>query len=133
MAGLESAKGNGGRKRVLIADDDESTRVLLADQLADQESIELVGQAKDADEAVELAAELEPDVAVLDWAMPGGGGARAAQAIKANSPDVRIVALTGMDPMEASYEMMSAGAVAFLQKGGSVDELVETIHSAPRG
>jgi DNA-binding NarL/FixJ family response regulator len=123
---------NDDRKRIVIADDDESTRMLLTEALSDEPSVEIVGAAKDGDEAVELVAELNPDVAILDWSMPGLGGARAAQEIKSRCPEVRIVALTGMDAMEASYEMMSAGAVAFLQKGGSVEELVETIHSAAR-
>lgn len=119
-------------KRVLIADDDEGTRILLTEALGEHDAVEIVGAAKDAEEAVEMAEELEPDVAILDWSMPGGGGSRAAQDIKNRCPHVVIIALTGMDPMEASYDMMSAGAVGFLQKGCSTEELLDTIRSATR-
>ncbi len=59
--------------RVLIADDDEIFRDALADFIRDEESMELVGEAADATGAVALARELEPDVAVVDVKMPGGG------------------------------------------------------------
>ena len=118
--------------RVLIADDDESTRLLLTESLADEPTVELVGAAKDADEAIAMAAELEPEVVILDWVMPGGGGARAAVGIKEKLPEVAVIALTGMDTAEASYEMMSAGAVAFLSKDAAADELIEAIRGATR-
>ena len=118
--------------RVLIADDDESTRVLLADILDDEPSVELVGSAKDAQEAIDLAEELEPDVVLLDWLMPNGGGSKAASEIHQRLPTSRIVALTGFDPLQASHDMMSAGAVGFLQKGCSAEELVAGIRSACR-
>ena len=92
--------------------------------------MELVGCAKDAAEAVELARETEFDVAVLDWMMPGGGGAKATEDIKAQCPDAAIIALTAMDATQASYEMLSAGAVAFLEKGCPPEELVATIRNA---
>ena len=119
-------------KRVLIADDDEDTRMLLAEILNEEPSVELVGAAKDADEAIELAKMVNPDVAILDWRMPGGGGGRAASAIKDNHPSVAIIGLTGMDAFEASYDMMSAGAVAFLEKGCEPAQLIDAIRSATR-
>ena len=118
--------------RVLIADDDEATRILLAEALADEAGVELVASAKDAQEAVALVDEAGPDVAILDWSMPGGGGNSAAEEIKARHPDVAIIALTGMDPAQASYAMMSAGAVAFLQKGCTTEELLDAIRIAAR-
>jgi len=118
--------------RIVVADDDEDTRLLLAESLEDEPSFELVAAGKDADEAIALVTEHGPDVVILDWAMPGGGGSRAAEEIKSSHPDVAIVALTGMDAMEASYSMMSAGAVAFLQKGCSTQELLDAIRLATR-
>ena len=118
--------------KVLIADDDEDTRVWLSAILGDEETVEIVGQASDTQEAVQMADDLKADVAILDWAMPGGGGGRAATDIKAKSPDTEIVAFTGMDPSAASYDMMSAGAVAFLQKRCDASELIDAIHSAVR-
>jgi DNA-binding NarL/FixJ family response regulator len=118
--------------RVLIADDDEDTRVWLSAILEDEETVEIVGAATDTDEAVKMAVELSADVAILDWNMPGGGGGKAASQIKADNPETEIVAFTGMDPSAASYDMMSAGAVAFVQKRCEAGELIDAIHSAAR-
>jgi DNA-binding NarL/FixJ family response regulator len=118
--------------KVLIADDDEDTRVWLSAILEDEETVEIVGAASDTDSAVKMATELSADVAILDWAMPGGGGGKAATQIKAENPATEIVAFTGMDPSAASYDMMSAGAVAFLQKRCDASELIDAIHSAVR-
>ncbi len=121
-----------GPIRVLIADDDEDTRAWLTLVLNDEASVEVVGFASDTQEAVELVEELKPDVAILDWAMPGGGGGKAAQAIKAGNPSTQIVAYTGMDAASASHDMLTAGAVGFVQKGGEPSELISAIHSAVR-
>jgi len=119
-------------RRVLIADDDEDTRMLLAEMLSEAPSVELVGSAKDGDEAIKLAGEIEVDVVILDWVMPGSGGSGAAAAIKASHPEIAIIALTGMDATVASYEMMSAGAVGFLEKGCSQEQLIDAIDAATR-
>ena len=121
-----------GPIKVLIADDDEDTRVWLAAILEDEDTVEIVGAATDTDEAVKMAGELSADVAILDWNMPGGGGGKAATDIKAQNPSTEIVAFTGMDPSAASYDMMSAGAVAFVQKRCEAGELIDAIHSAAR-
>src|SRR6201999_813330 len=72
--------------RVLIADDDPVMRMLLAAVINNDPALELVAQAEDADEAIALATETTPDVALLDVEMPGGGGPRAAQEIRAQAP-----------------------------------------------
>lgn len=118
--------------RVLIADDDEDTRILLSEALKDDGTVDLVGAARDALEAIQMAVELEPDVVVLDWLMPGGGGSKAAMEIKQRVPSARIIALTGLDPTQASYDMMQAGAVGFLSKGCTTSELIEGIRSVSR-
>lgn len=118
--------------RVLIADDDDDTRTMLAEILAEEPSVKLVGTAKDADQAIELAKVVKPHVAILDWLMPGGGGGRAASEIKDEHPSVAIIGLTGMDPSQASYAMMTAGAVAFLEKGCEPEQLIDAIRSATR-
>ena len=118
--------------RVLVADDDEDIRELLADMVSKDDSVELVGTASDALSAIELAEETEPDVAVLDWMMPNGGGPKAAETLKSKSEEIRIVGISAGDPFAASTQMGSTGAVAFLEKGFSRDELIEAIHSAVR-
>ncbi|MEA2312841.1 MAG: hypothetical protein QOE28_2809, partial [Solirubrobacteraceae bacterium] len=79
--------------RLLVADDDATVRLTLATLARNEEGLELVGAAADADQAVELAGLRRPDVVLLDFDMPGGGGVRAAIDIRELLPGVRIVAL----------------------------------------
>ena len=122
----------GAPKRVLIADDDPDARALLTEILDDDPSVDLVGTAKDAEEAIQLAAKVRPDVAILDWHLPEGGGARAARVITEERPEIRVIALTGIDPMQASHEMVYAGAHAFLGKNATADQIVEGIRRVTR-
>ena len=80
--------------RLIIADDDALARALIEAIVERDRELELVGSAEDAERAIELAREHQPDVAVLDWVMPGGGGEAAAREILRRSPDTKIVALT---------------------------------------
>ena len=116
--------------RVLVADDSEVVREFLADVMNGNDSVELVGTASDANSAIELAKQTEPDVAVLDWMMPNGGGPRAAEELKAQRDEIRIVGISAEDPVAASVQMKTTGAVAFLVKGFTGEQLIEAIHSA---
>jgi DNA-binding NtrC family response regulator len=118
--------------RVIVADDDDDIRELLADMITRDDTVELVGTASDANSAAELAAKEEPDVAVLDWMMPNGGGPKASQMMKAHREEIRIVGISAGDPMVASTQMGTTGAVAFLEKGFSREELIDAIHTALR-
>jgi DNA-binding NarL/FixJ family response regulator len=118
--------------RVVVADDDADIRALLAAIVEREEGLELAGAASDTDEAIRIAEQERPDVVILDWMMPGGGGSKAAAAISATQPEARIVGITAGDAVTASYEMGTHGAVAFLQKGFAAAELVEAIRSATR-
>lgn len=117
--------------RVVVADDADVGALL--EQIVELEpSFELAGAAGDTEEAIRVAVEAEPDVVILDWMMPGGGGSKAAAAITAERPSTRIVGITAGDATMASYEIGTHGAVAFLAKGFSAAELVEAIRSAMR-
>jgi diguanylate cyclase (GGDEF)-like protein len=118
--------------RLLIADDDPGTRLLLSALVGREAGLELVGEAEDATQAIELAARRRPDVVVLDFDMPGGGGVRAAIDIRETLPGVRIIALSADDSPSAQLDMSRAGAVGYLVKGASDDEIVRTIRSAFR-
>jgi DNA-binding NarL/FixJ family response regulator len=118
--------------RVVVADDDADIRALLAAIVEREDGLELAGSASDTDEAVSVARAEKPDVVILDWMMPGGGGAKAAAEISSALPSTRIVGITAGDAALASYEMGTHGAVAFLQKGFGAAELVEAIRSATR-
>lgn len=118
------------RIRVLIADDEAVLREALSDLIADDLSMEFVGAAEDADQAIELASKARPDVAVLDVKMPRGGGPKAAREIRIVSPNTRVVALSAFGDRVAVVEMLKAGAVGYLLKGASVIEIKRAIHRA---
>lgn len=116
--------------RVAIADDDPLARFAIGAMLKRADWLELVGEAAGVEEIVELVAVEQPEVVVLDWIMPGGGGREATRRILERSPQMLIVALTSSDSLEALTEMTSAGASCLVAKGGSADQLTETIRRA---
>ncbi|HLF70438.1 MAG TPA: response regulator, partial [Actinomycetota bacterium] len=117
---------------VLIAEDDTTVREALADLIDAEESLQLIGSAKDASEAIDLARKYRPDVALVDVKMPGGGGSRAAREIIISCPSTRVIALSAYDDRMTIVELLRAGASGYLVKGESTDVL-ETIRRAMRG
>lgn len=118
--------------RVLVVDDEEVARAVVSGMVEGDPTLELVAVAGGVEKAVELAAEHQPDIALLDWVMPGGGGSQAALEMKQVSPQTRIIGLSSMEGPQAQYDMMRSGAIGFLSKGVSREELVRTIHSTMR-
>ena len=119
--------------RILIADDQHEIREALRALLEDEPGFEVVAIASDADEAIELARLHHPDVALLDFKMPGGGGPRAARELATHSSRTRVVALSAYEDRQAVLEMLHAGAVAYVVKGASGSEIRETIIRSTRG
>jgi CheY-like chemotaxis protein len=113
--------------RVAIADDDPLARSVIEAMIAQSAKLALVGSANGVDEIVDLSAYKRPDVVVLDWMMPGGGGPEAARQILASRPSTRIVALTSCDSSDAWVEMTCAGATCFLVKGCSREQLTRAL------
>jgi diguanylate cyclase (GGDEF)-like protein len=118
--------------RLLIADDDPGSRLFLSALLGREDAFELVGEAEDATQAIELAARRRPDVVLLDFDMPGGGGVAAAVGIREANPTTRIVAVSADDSQGAQYDMSRAGAVGYVVKGAADEEIVRTIRSSAR-
>ena len=118
---------------MLIADDDPIVRAVLEGLIARADDLLLVGTANDAGEVSTLAEEHKPDVAVLDWMMPGGGGPQAAKDVERVSPYTRVIALTASDSGHAEMDMLRAGAVNVLVKDASMPEIAEAIRSAAQG
>jgi DNA-binding NarL/FixJ family response regulator len=119
--------------RVLIVDDMAQVRrelgtvLALAGNAAGQ-PVEIVGEAANGQEAIQLAAALQPDVVLMDLAMPVLDGFAATRAIKAAHPSVRVVILTVLDYLAASEKAIQAGADGFIEKGASVAEIFQAIH-----
>lgn len=121
------------RIRVLIADDHAVVREGTAELLERAGDIQVIGQAADGAEAVRLAAELRPDVALLDLAMPGMDGREAARRIKTVSPKTAIVALTAHEEEPYVMAMLEAGASGYLTKSARGREVVEAVRAAAAG
>jgi EAL domain-containing protein (putative c-di-GMP-specific phosphodiesterase class I)/CheY-like chemotaxis protein len=118
---------------VLIADDEPALRGALAEMLAHEDGVVLIGSAGDADEAIQIADDVRPDVALVDVKMPAGGGPRAAREIVRVSPSTRVIALSAFEDRPTVLEMLRAGAVGYLVKGTGAEEIVDSIERVMHG
>jgi DNA-binding NarL/FixJ family response regulator len=118
--------------RVIIADDHRLMREGTAALLAADERIEVVGLASGGREAVELAARLKPDVALLDVGMPDIGGVEACAAIRARLPEVRVLMLTVSEDALDVRAALRVGASGYLLKDIPPGELVAAVLGADR-
>ena len=119
--------------RVIIADDHPVFREGLSQLLTREEDIEIVAQASDGQEAVKLTRELEPNVALLDIAMPVVNGIEAAKQIKNVSPKTAVIMLTAYDYQSYVLACLQIGAAGYLLKDVSGSELMEAIRAVHRG
>src|SRR4051794_7771221 len=112
------------RERVLVVDDAANLRELLTVLLDVEDDFEVVGTAADGAQAIERAAVLQPDVVLLDLAMPVMDGLQALPGLRAELPDARIVIFSGFEHEALAQEALAAGADAYIEKGTSVMQLV---------
>jgi DNA-binding NarL/FixJ family response regulator len=115
---------------LLIADDDAVVRSMLS--LTLERQFEIVGVARDSDQAIALAQAVQPDVALIDVQMPGGGGLRAIQGIGEVSPETAAVVLSADEFEPMVRELMIAGAMTYVRKGIAPGQLAEVLHRAIR-
>jgi NarL family two-component system response regulator LiaR len=115
---------------VLVADDHALVRDALVAFLSGIDEIEVVGQARDGEEAVALALQHRPRVVVMDVSMPKMDGVEATRAILHNAPDTRVVILTGLADKERAESAMRAGAVAYVLKDRDAQDIFDTILTA---
>ena len=119
--------------RVLIADDHPAFRRGLELMLADVDDVEVVGEAETGARAVELAAELAPDVVLMDLRMPDLDGIEATRRITRRTPAAAVVVLTMFEDDDSVFAAMRAGARGYLLKGAEQDEIVRAIRAAAAG
>jgi DNA-binding NarL/FixJ family response regulator len=119
--------------RIVIAEDQALVRRGAAILLSMEPDMEVVGQARNGVEAVELARLLHPDVILMDLHMPLKGGVAATREITRALPDTQILVLTTLNDDETVFEAVRAGAQAYLLKDAAEDELLETIRALRRG
>jgi NarL family two-component system response regulator LiaR len=118
---------------VLIVDDHSMVRTGLATFIRVSPDLELVGEARDGQEALLRCEQLRPDVVLMDLVMPRMDGVAATRAIRERWPEVQIVALTSFQEKDLVQDAIQAGAISYLLKGVSVDELTEAIQAAFAG
>jgi two-component system NarL family response regulator len=119
--------------RVLVVDDHALFRRGICQVLLGEEGIDVVGEAEDGAEAHVMAVRLRPDVVLMDVNMPGTGGIEATGRITVDVPDVRILMLTVSDDEEDLFRAITAGAVGYLLKEISSDEVAEAVRAVVRG
>jgi NarL family two-component system response regulator LiaR len=119
--------------RVLIVDDHSVVRRGLTALLATEPGIEVAGEAADGREAIELATELRPDVVIMDLVLPELDGVEAIRQIRSRRPETRILVLTSFGSDEMLFPALKAGALGYLLKDASPEELIRAIHATARG
>ena len=121
------------RIRVMIVDDHSIVRVGLKQVLEQSGEFEVVGEAADGEEAVRVAADVSPDVVVMDVIMPKKDGVEACREIMESAPETRVVMLTASTEVDAIVEAVAAGATGYLQKETDRERLLSTVRDAVSG
>ena len=119
--------------RVMVVDDHSIVRVGLKQVLERSGEFEVVGQAADGEEAVRVAADVSPDVVVMDVMMPVKDGVQACREIMASAPETRVIMLTASDEEDAVVDSLAAGATGYLQKEAGLDRLLSAVRDVAMG
>jgi NarL family two-component system response regulator LiaR len=119
--------------RVLIVDDHAMVRKGLVAFLKNQPGLELIGEARDGQEAIDACEQCHPDVILMDLVMPELGGVAATRTIHQRWPNVQVIALTSFQEKELVQDALQAGAIGYLLKNVSGEELAEAIRQAHSG
>jgi NarL family two-component system response regulator LiaR len=119
--------------RVMLVDDHDVVRSGLSAFLLVFDDLELVGEARDGQEAIQRCAQLQPDVIVMDMVMPIMDGAAATRVIREKYPEVQVLVLTSFKEDELVQGALEAGAIGYLLKNVSADELAKAIRAAHAG
>lgn len=119
--------------RVLVVDDHTLIRQGIVGLLRSQPDIEVVGEAGDGREALRVAAETNPDVVLMDIAMPEMGGLDATRELKSWQPELRVLIVTIHDREDYLFQALRAGASGYVLKGADVQDLLAAVRSAHRG
>lgn len=119
--------------RVVIADDHTLFRDGLVGLLNSVDDIKVVGSAQDGQEAVQQAAEMQPDVVLMDILMPELNGIEATRAIIETSPHIGVIMLTMFEDDESVFSAMRAGARGYILKGADQDDVLRAIRAVNRG
>jgi len=119
--------------RILLVDDHSQVHLGIAAIIDIFDDLELVGHANNGEEAVKLANQTVPDVILMDVIMPKMDGIKATREIHKVHPDIKILALSSFQDEESVREMLKAGALGYVLKNSSIDDIAHTIRAAHAG
>ena len=119
--------------RILLADDQALFREALRMLISSQPDLEVVGEASNGEEVIQLAASSRPNVVLMDLQMPVMNGVAATRHLHSEQPDCRVIALTTFDGDEYVFDCLRAGAVGYLLKDAPSENLFAAIRAAARG
>jgi len=118
---------------ILIVDDHAMVRLALAEAIAQQDDLELVGEAENGARAIALYRDLQPDVVTMDYQMPGLNGAETITEILTEFPQARIVLLSIYETSESLWRATEAGALGCVSKGVDIDEIITAVRAVASG
>ena len=121
-----------GDVRVVVVDDHDLFRRGLRELLAEQ-GLDVVGEAANGADGVRLAAHIRPDVVLMDMSMPGMAGAEATRRLAEEAPEVKVLVFTMSAEDEAVMDAVEAGAIGYMLKGASIDEIAAAVRAAAAG
>ncbi|HAW51123.1 MAG TPA: DNA-binding response regulator, partial [Flavobacteriales bacterium] len=119
--------------RILVTDDEIVVREGIVAILSLQPAFEVVGEASDGLEAIEIAHRTKPDVVLLDMAMPRQDGLTTIPVLKELLPDVRILVLTSFAESDTVYKAIKSGALGYMLKDARREQLIQAIHDVAKG
>ena len=118
---------------ILLVDDHDLVRIGIRRLLADVNGIKVVGEAKSGEDAVRLARELKPHVILMDVKMPGIGGLEATRKVLRADPGIKVIAVTVYGEEPFPTRLLQAGAVGYITKGSTLNEMVQAIRTVHAG
>jgi NarL family two-component system response regulator LiaR len=121
------------KTRILIADDHPLLREALCQVFSNQKDMEIIGQAGNGEEAIDLTSQLKPDILVMDIMMPKFDGLEASRQIKKIAPNTAILILTAYDDDNYVLGLLEAGATGYLMKSAKGQDLVEAVRAVRAG
>ncbi len=119
--------------RVMLVDDHDMVRMGLAAMVDSFDDLALVGEAPNGEEAIRLCADWKPDVILMDMKMPGIDGTETTRAIRSQHPQIQVIALTSFKEESLVKAALEAGAIGYLLKNTSIDDLAQAIRKAHIG
>jgi two-component system response regulator NreC len=119
--------------KILVVDDHAIVREGVRMILAKESDLEVVGEAGDGAQALELTERVHPDVVIMDISMPGMGGVEATQTLRNKYPDVQVLALTMHEDESYVFQLLRAGAAGYVLKRAAAQDLVQAVRAAAKG